>query len=131
MPSFAPALGGAVSECLLSLQILRHSQRFERDEFGWPGATAPRFVLVATESALPLVYEYWDAQQRRQAQQQRRLVASYELDRSRHRLSEARRLHALRLAQLEVHPHPHPDLEPHSHPHPIARSPDRPIAPSP
>ena len=73
----AAPLAEAIGQSVSSLTLLRRSAKFESEELGWPGPTAPFFALVNSESELRVVRSYWHQQAVRQEQQLARLSASY------------------------------------------------------
>ena len=104
LPSFLHALSSVVHEAHTSLRLLQHSTRYASEERGWPSASAPFFVLVASESELHDAHLYWQAHTARLAHQLVRIRASYALDERRARVHDARSLYLRRnaLRQLDA-----------------------------
>ena len=135
MPAFVGALGAHVADCVGSHRLLCRSARFVGGEFGWPGNTAPTMRLVRTGRQLRAVVSCWEAQARRQAQQEIRLRASCVLEARRLDVYEARALLARResirlLEEVAISPLIEPQLTcPLSSPAPSAHLSPQPTRP--
>ena len=66
LPAFLRPLAPTIEECVHSLQLIHTSERFRKEEIGYPGRTPPFFTLACTERHLPVIHEYWAAHRRRQ-----------------------------------------------------------------
>ena len=102
LPDFLSSLKSAVDESVLCLRLLKHSSRYEEEERGWAGGSAPHFILVASEVELRTIHEYWDAHSLRMTHQLQRIASSYLIDQRREEVYAARSLAMRReaLAQL-------------------------------
>ena len=104
LPHFLRARTEQLTECLSAWHLLRRSKRFARDELGWQGSALPHLPLVRHEAQLHALYRYREAQQRRQAHQLVRLMASIAIDERRQRVYIARALFTRResIAMVEL-----------------------------